>query len=289
MHLQEVNHDEHLWVRWHDKPLPEADDPLRLNEEWQEEQKRNAQAENFGVGKVERLRGNVGLLEIHYLHRPEWGGETAHAAMASLADAQALILDMRQCTGGYPGMIALILSYLFGEERILLGSVYWRDDDTTQEFWTLPHLPGRRFGEKPVYVLTSRATFSAGEGLAYILQNRKRALVIGEKTDSGAHPGASYRIHPHVEAFIPIGRTIDPITGTDWEGVGILPDISVPQEQAFNAAYYLALKKVLENNPIEEAQNALMELGADKKFCPRCGYQNSLYQARCKNCDEELA
>lgn len=287
MHLQEVKRDEHLWVRWHDEPLPEDDGQLRLNAEWQEEQKQKARAENFGFGKVERLRGNVGLLEIFYLHRAEWGGETAHAAMNSLADAEALIIDLRSCTGGYPDMIALILSYLF-EERILLSSVYWRDDDTTQKFWTLPQLPGPRFGAKPVYVLTSRTTFSAGEGFAYILQNRKRAVVIGEKTDGGAHPGASYRLHPYFEAFIPIGQTIDPITGTDWEGIGIIPDITVPQEQAFNAAYYLALKKILADNPTEEAQTALKELEMDKRFCPMCGYQNPLYRTRCKNCDEEL-
>jgi hypothetical protein len=288
IHMQEVIHDEHLWVRWHKEPLPEDDGQLRLNEAWQEEQKQKARAENFGFGKVERLAGNVGLLEIRYLHRAEWGGETAHAALNSLADTHALIVDLRPCTGGYPGMIALILSYLFGEERIHLSSVYWRDDDTTQEFWTLPQLPGRRFGEKPVYVLTSRVTFSAGEGFAYILQNRKRALVIGEKTDGGAHPGASYRLHPHFEAFIPIGRTIDPITGTDWEGAGITPDISVPQEQAFTAAYHMALEKILADNPTEEAQAALRELEADKKICPRCGYQNSLYMVRCKNCAETL-
>ena len=289
MHMQEVNHDEHLWVRWHDEPLPEDDGQLRLNAAWQEEQKRKARAENFGFGKVARLTGNVGLLEIHHLHRPEWGGESAHAVMASLADTDALIVDLRSCTGGYPGMSALILSYLFEEERILLSRIYWRDDDTTQEFWTLPQLPGPRFGAKPVYVLTSRTTFSAGEGFAYILQNRKRALVIGEKTDGGAHPGASYRLHPHFEAFIPIGRTIDAITGTDWEGVGITPDISVPQEQAFDAAYYLALKKILASHPTEEANAALKELETDKRFCPKCRYQNPLYRTRCKNCDEELA
>lgn len=293
MHMQEVNHDEHLWVRWHEEPLPEDDGQLRLNEEWQDEQKRKASAENFGFGKVERLTGNVGLLEIHNFHRAEWGGETAHAAMNSLADTDALIVDLRSCTGGYPGMIALILSYLFDEERILLSSVYWRDDDTTQEFWTLPQLPGPRFGAKPVYVLTSRTTFSAGEGFAYILQTRKRAAILGEKTDGGAHPGASYRLHLHFEAFIPIGRTIDPITGTDWEGTGITPDISLPQEQAFDAAYFLALKKILAGSPspelAQEVHAALRELETDKKFCRKCGYQNPLYRAMCKNCDEELA
>ena len=134
-------------------------------------------------------------------------------------------------------MIALVCSYLFGEEPLHLDSIYWRDEDITQQYWTLPYVPGKRFGDKPVYVLVSKVTFSGGEEFAYILKTRKRATLIGEKTDGGAHPGASYRLHPHFEAFIPIGCTINPVTGTNWEGSGVTPDISIAQEQAFKAAY----------------------------------------------------
>jgi hypothetical protein len=298
MHLQEVNHDEHLWVRWHAEPLPVSDGPLRHNREWQEQQMLEARLDNYGVHKIERLPGNVGFLDIRYFHRATWGGETASAAMNFLTNTSALIIDLRKCTGGYPDMIALMLSYLFGEEPIHLSSIYWRDDDMTQQYWTLPDLPGKRFGDKPVYVLTSKMTFSAGEEFAYILQTRKRALVIGEKTDGGAHPGTSYRLSQHFEAFIPIGRAIDPLTGMDRDGIGVTPDFIVPQEQAFLAAYYFALKGVLTSlgeSPSEpfrplakEAQTTLKNLTSNQIFCPRCGYQNQFNQTRCKNCEELL-
>ena len=139
-------------------------------------------------------------------------------------------------------MIALLCSYLFEEEPIHLMSIYWRDEDFTQQYWTLPYIPGQRLADKPLYLLTSRETFSAGEALAIILQSRKRAIVIGEKTDGGAHPGASYTIHPHFEAFIPIGRTIDPLTGTDWESRGVTPDILLPAEECLTAAHRLAIQ-----------------------------------------------
>ncbi len=142
-------------------------------------------------------------------------------------------------------MIALVSSYIFGEESIHINSVYWRDEDTTQQFWTLPYLPGRRFISQPVYILISRNTFSGGEEFTDILQSRHRATIIGENTDGGAHPGASYRIHPHFEVFIPIGRAMNPITGTNWEGTGIVPGIMVAQEQAFDVAYHLALETIL--------------------------------------------
>ena len=94
-------------------------------------------------------------------------------------------------------------------------------------------------------MLTSKVTFSAGEMCADVLQSSRRATIIGEKTDGGANAGASYRINPHFEAFIPIGRMINPLTGTNWEGSEVTPDISVPQAQSFNVAYKLALQSVL--------------------------------------------
>ena len=267
LHMQEVNHDEHLWVKWHPEPLPVDESPLRLNQEWQDERKLEARLDNYGLHRVERLPGNIGYLDVHYFHRPAWGGDTAVAAMNFLANAQALIIDLRKCTGGYPGMIALISSYLFGEEPVHLDSIYWRDDDITQQYWTLPYVPGKRFVDKPVYVLISKVTFSGGEGFAYNLQTRKRAILVGEKTDGGAHAGASYRLHPHLEVFIPIGRVINPMTGTNWEGCGVTPDISIPSEQAFKIAYRMALESILvslgdsPSGPFktlaEEAQTAL--------------------------------
>ena len=245
MHLQEVSHNEHLWVKWHQKPLPDSEAQLRLDPGWQEDRKLEARLENYGFTRLERRPGNVGYLDIHYFHRPAWGGDTAVDVMNFLSQTNALIIDLRKCTGGYPGMVALICTYLFGEEPIHLVSIYWRDEDVTQQYWTLPYVPGRRFVDKPVYVLTSKVTFSAGEMFAYILQTHQRATVIGEKTDGGANAGASYRIHPHFEAFIPIGRTINPLTGSNWEGCGVNPDIPIPQAQSFNLAYKLALQSTL--------------------------------------------
>jgi len=191
--------------------------------------------------------------------------------MNFLSDTNALIIDLRKCTGGFPGMIALVCTYLFEDEPVLLGSIYWRDEDNTQQYWTLPYVPGKRYLDKPVYVLTSKVTYSGGEMFADIMQTRKRAAIIGEKTDGGANAGASYRIHPHFEAFIPIGRVINPLTGLNWEGCGISPDITVPNEQSFNSAYKLALQSAIadlaepsnavQQNMVKEAQEILKNLG----------------------------
>jgi C-terminal processing protease CtpA/Prc len=121
----------------------------------------------------------------------------------------------------------------------------------------LPYVPGNRFVDKPVYVLISSFTFSAGEEFSYNLKHLERATLVGESTSGGAHPGSPFRIHPHFEVFIPLGRTINPITNENWEGIGVLPDIAVTSEQALSVAYKLALEAIIEN--IGEPQSKPLE------------------------------
>ena len=112
-HLQEINHDEHLWVRWHPDSLPDHQGSLLQNEEKLVEFRQKARLDNFGIHKVERLLGNIGYIDIRYFYRPSWGsGETVVAAMNLLANMNAIIFDLRKCGGGNPGMVSLISSYL---------------------------------------------------------------------------------------------------------------------------------------------------------------------------------
>ncbi len=270
-HMQEVSEDKHLWVRWHPEPLPDHEGSLLQNRERVEQFQLKARLENYGLHKVERLAGNVGYIDIRYFYRTSWGsGDTVVAAMSFLANMNVVIFDLRRCMGGNPGTVALICSYFFDGEPLHLNDLYWRADDLTEQYWTLPYVPGKRLADQPVYILTSKDTFSAGEEFAYNLQARKRATLVGEPTAGGAHPGSPYRLHPHFEAFIPSGRAINPVTKKNWEGSGVLPDISVPQEQALEVAYGMALKFIIESNNepapgpfsqlLEEARAALNDI-----------------------------
>ncbi|MGH8291374.1 MAG: S41 family peptidase [Steroidobacteraceae bacterium] len=106
--------------------------------------------------------------------------------------------------------------------------------------WTLPYVPGERFGPIPVYVLTSDMTFSGGEAFAYELQALKRATVVGEVTGGGAHLVSPERIDERFVIGVPTGRPINPITKTDWEGKGVIPDVKVPASEALVVAKGLA-------------------------------------------------
>ncbi|HEU4456182.1 MAG TPA: S41 family peptidase, partial [Longimicrobium sp.] len=226
-HLQAVSRDLHLRVRYSPEPLPPEDTVERRETPEDLARRRDrARLTNFGFEKVERLPGNVGYLEIRGFMDPGVGSETAVAAMNFLANTDALIIDLRRNGGGSPGMVQLVSSYLF-DEPTHLNSLYFRPTDRTDQFWTLPHVPGRRFGqEKPIYVLTSRRTFSAAEEFTYNLQNLERATVVGDTTGGGAHPGGVRRVGDHFGVFVPSGRAINPVSNTNWEGTGVRPDVA---------------------------------------------------------------
>jgi hypothetical protein len=243
-HLQAVSHDKHLRIRYSDRAFPSGQQGP--SPEDQRQMRERAKADNYGIGRPERLEGNVAYLEIRTFGLPpEMIGEALTEAMTAVADADALIIDVRSNGGGSPHSVALVTSYLFGPDTVHLNSLYWRPANRTDHFWTRASVPGKRFGpNKPVFVLTSRRTFSAAEEFTYNLQTRKRAIIVGDTTGGGAHPGGGRRLNDNYMVFIPSGRAINPITKTNWEGTGVRPDVAVPSDQARETAHRAALEKL---------------------------------------------
>jgi C-terminal processing protease CtpA/Prc len=178
--------------------------------------------------------------------------------MNLLSNSDALIIDLRKNGGGSPAMVAYLSSYLFGSEPVHLNSLYWRKTGKTQEWWTDPEVPGPHMPEVPVYVLISGYTFSAAEEFTYNLQSLKRATIIGETSGGGANPGGPRPITPHVTLNVPSGRAINPITGTNWEGVGVIPEIKCPADDALDVARRKALTTLREHSD-NEAHKALLD------------------------------
>jgi Peptidase family S41/N-terminal domain of Peptidase_S41 in eukaryotic IRBP len=202
--------------------------------------------DNFGIRRVERLDGNVGYLDLRRVAMAANAGPAVAAAMELVAGTYALILDLRHNGGGAPDGVALWCSYLLKEESTHLNDIFHADTGETRQFWSLPYVPGTRYVDRPVYVLTSSHTFSGGEELCYNLQALGRAELIGETTGGGAHPTRGFPVSPAVHIGIPFARSINPVTGTNWEGTGVVPDIAVPEAQAYGVAYGKALRHVLD-------------------------------------------
>lgn len=199
---------------------------------------------NFEVEEVNVLASGIGYLQLtgfppHFLLTEKYA-----AAMNKLADTKGLIIDLRKNGGGDPQTVALLVSY-FVDQRTRLNDIWDRDTGASIQYWTVDKLDGKRYGgKKPVMILVGPDTMSAGEDFAYTMQALKRATVIGKPTWGGAHPTRPYRLGDHFFALIPNRRTISPITGTNWEGGGVAPDIAAEPEQALAVAQDLLQRRV---------------------------------------------
>jgi peptidase S41-like protein len=247
--LAEVAHDKHLHVNYSARSLPPEPrrpvgaPPAAPSPEDQAQERKFLERSNCGFVRVEQLPGNVGYIKFNMFADIDMCAATASAAMTFVAGTRALVIDLRENGGGSPPMVAFVSSYLF-DRRTHLNDLWTRRTGETKEFWTTDSVPGRRFGgTKPVYVLTSGRTFSGAEEFTYNLKNLKRATIVGETTGGGAHPVSGHRIDEHFTIGVPFARAINPITHTNWEGVGVKPDILVPASAALDTAQRLLREK----------------------------------------------
>ena len=229
--LLEACKDKHLRLIWHDTPLA-APDQARLHDELRDQIRR----ENYGVRRVELCVDNVGVIELTIIPEASSGGPTLAAAMQLVASTAALIFDLRPTRGGSPEGVAFLSSYLLPDGEVHLSDFIEGPDGPTRQYWTSAYLPGPRYLDRPVYVLTSSTTFSGGEALAYDLQALGRAVVVGERTRGGAHPSIMVPLTGQIELRLPVARSVYAVTGSNWEGTGVQPDIVVPASDALDVA-----------------------------------------------------
>jgi retinol-binding protein 3 len=229
--LRAVKRDLHLRVR---VAPPEVGGPRRLAGPPDD-----GARSNFGFRRVELLDGNIGLVRLDGFMSSSDALQTADAAMAFLKHADSLIFDLRRNSGGDPVMIQRLASYLF-EERTHLNSMVDRNGAVVDDFWT-GNVPGARFrADLPIFVLTSADTFSCAEEFTYDLKNLRRATIVGETTGGGAHPVMSVPAGGRFVVMVPFLRALNPITQTNWEGVGVEPDVKTSADEALDRALALA-------------------------------------------------
>jgi hypothetical protein len=244
--LRALGKDGHFRVAFAPGAKPRADtlgDAKPSKEEYDRMQREIAMM-GYGIQRVERLDGNVGYIELRGFGPTDMVGSALTSAMTVLSGTDALIVDLRRNGGGEPSTVAYLMSHFFAaNDKRHLNDIETRAIHKTEEFWTTPGVSVHY--TRPVYVLTSGRTFSGGEEFAYDMQTQKRATLVGETTGGGANPGDDFSIGHDFVAFIPTGRAINPVTHTNWEHVGVKPDIAVPAADAQKTAYLAALRGLL--------------------------------------------
>ncbi|MEA2001886.1 MAG: S41 family peptidase [Actinomycetota bacterium] len=234
--------DLHVRLRYSREALPERDTMI-VPESGRDPEE--AAMTGHGFVRVERLSGNIGLVDIRRFWPLSMSRHAAIAAMHLIADTNVLVIDLRRSWGGEPEMVSFLCSYLF-DERVHLNDLYFPVEDKTTQWWTDPSVPGPTFGgTKPVYVLISKVTFSAAEEFCYDLQQQGRAVLVGETTAGAANFDYRYRVSEQLMFSVPSGYPVNPVSGRGWEGTGVEPDLAVDPDQAFDRAHKLALDHVI--------------------------------------------
>lgn len=253
--LQELTRDKHAEVAYMaqpeppDRPQNQVPHPAAMDLEMRvrgmERMMRAVSKRRFGFPDSRRLAGNVAYVRIDEFPEPILAGQAIAAEMAAVADAAALILDLRENGGGNPDSVTQLCSYLFDDQPVHLNDQLTRGIGRVLPVWTQPVANDLRFGSrKPVFILVGKETFSAAENLAYTLQALKRATVVGVPSGGGAHGGRGFRLSAHFIGGIPNRRTVNAVTGADWEGKGVQPDVRVDEAQALQTAQALAAKAI---------------------------------------------
>lgn len=238
--LRAVSHDKHLGVNFSPFKMPErqapsADDIARMHE--------HMKHDNCAFAKLEILPRNIGYLKFNAFMNPGVCAPTVVAAMGFLANTDAIIFDLRDNGGGDPAMVTFVATYLF-DKPTHLNDLYNRKEDSTRQFWTLSYVPGERLAKQPVFVLTSKHTFSGAEEFTYDLKNQKRATIVGETTGGGAHPVAGHTVADYFMVGVPFAKAVNPVSKTNWEGTGVEPDVKVSAADALTTAEKLAVEKI---------------------------------------------
>ena len=207
------------------------------------------------VEGTERLAGNVGYVRVNGFPSAEEIGPPLDRAMTELKDTGALIVDLRTNGGGDPAG-AMYLAGFFFDKPTLMARIYSRQGDTTTEMST-GDVKGPRYLGKPVFILTSHRTFSAGEAAAYHLKHVAHAITVGEPSGGGAHRIRGVDLNDRFSMSLPYTRPINVVTNGDWETTGVTPEIPSTAEAALSVAHLAALRKL---PPSPERDAAIRDL-----------------------------
>ena len=238
-----IHHDPHMRVDYNPGWWGHKQDQTEPSEEETKQFAKFVKDNNFMFKKVELLPGNIGYLPFNvFVEFIEEAKPIIASALGFLANASAIIIDLRENTGGEPDMGSQMESYFFKEKTLTNVIINASKKDTTFYYADPVKTDGLTLS-MPMYILTSKRTFSGGEAFSYNMQQAKRATVVGEITGGGAHPTKPISVRQGFVVEIPFAYSINPFSKTDWEGTGVLPDVTIDASKALIKAQELIFRE----------------------------------------------
>jgi len=245
--LQKVSNDFHLKLNYEPKKIAQSKRVMPKEMKIQREKiMATKMAEiNYGFTEVKVLKGNIGYLNLRMFADIKYAKDAATAAMSFLSNTNAIIIDLRLNKGGVPSMMQLLSSYFTDAKPVLLSNFYERKTNSKTQLFTFETIEGKRITNKPLYILTSKNTFSAAEAFTYTLKHLDKAIVVGEVTKGGANRTKRINLNNDFSISVPNIKSTHPVTKSNWEGKGVQPTIETTEKEAFVKAYIDAINKTV--------------------------------------------
>ena len=240
--IYKIHRDPHLLVEYNPEFAARSQGKIEPSEEEISQSKKYWKENNYFFKKVELLPGNIGYFPFNgFVEHIEEAKPIIASALGFLANTSAIIIDLRENQGGEPDMVSQLESYFF-KEKTRMNDLVNRSNKDTTFYYADPAKTNGLTLSMPVYILTSKKTFSAAEDFSYAMQQAKRAIIVGEVTGGGAHPTRPFAVGQGFIVSVPFARSLNPVTKTDWEGTGVIPDFKIEATKALLKAQELIFK-----------------------------------------------
>ena len=286
--VQSINKDKHMRIRANRNYEAPVNPPDRIIEERLDYLNRYRNF-NSGLSTVKIMEGNVGYLDLRGFAGLKSGKAVTDAFMKLISRTDAVIIDLSKNGGGSPNMVQYLCSYFF-DQQLHLNSLYYREGNKTKEYWTLDEVGGIKMPDVPLFVITSNKTFSGAEEFSYNMQTQKRATLVGQISGGGANPGGKRDINDNLSVFIPTGKAINPITKTNWEGVGVIPEVETTIEETLDKALELAMEaaEVYRSTTKKRYSKLFLDLNSNFKLYTKGKSEEAILKALTKCRDRKL-
>lgn len=225
--IRDLGNDSHLYVSVKKKST-DTEEEL----DWEEIEKRDEIKKNFGFTTIQVLPNNIGYIKIVEFMHPKRSMATAVAAMKIVEQTKALIIDLRDNGGGYPGIMEYVLNHYFDGPPEHLHTTYFANGESTDKSYTSDLVYGKLRVGTPLYILVNAKTGSAAEYFAYTLQAFNKAMVVGENSAGAAHMNDFFDLPHDFRISISVAAPINAKTKSNWELTGVLPDFKTTSEMA---------------------------------------------------------
>lgn len=199
---------------------------------------------NYGFSKLEILEGNIGYLKLDFI--AEANRKMVKRVFQFFEHTNGMIIDLRDNSGGMREMVALLSTYfLKGKSTIaIVESKQYNKLKASKKIKTFSFIRKRRFTEIPLCLLINENTFSSAEFLAYTLQKANRAQIIGQTTGGGAHSIKRFVVMDSLMLAIPVENVISTYTQSNWESIGVTPDLQTSVVNTLVVGQIETLKKM---------------------------------------------